>query len=165
MISQHTEKPSQSCTFHLDKNLYCLDVTAVQEVIKVLPVTPIPLLPDYLKGLINLRGQIVTAVDLRVLFGMQESSCSEKMCVICQWEGHLFGLIVDEIGDVFDTDRTSTTVSEALPEQLRVFIKYVHKTPSALIAEINLEKVFHHVDELLAMPVSVTDRHSRHQFL
>ena len=58
-------KPSQYCTFYLEKLLFGVDLQSVQEVIRTLGMTQVPLAPDVVSGLINLRGQIVTAVDLR----------------------------------------------------------------------------------------------------
>lgn len=60
----------QFCTFHLDSLFLGIEVLRVQEVIRAQPMTHVPLAPPAVKGLINLRGQIVTAIDLRDRFGL-----------------------------------------------------------------------------------------------
>jgi purine-binding chemotaxis protein CheW len=106
----------QLCTFLVDGQLFGVDVTRVQEVIRQQPMTPIPLAPPVVEGLINLRGQIVTAVDLRRRLDLPPRAPGQRaMNVVVRHEDATVSLLVDEIGDVVDVDDASL---EAPPETL-----------------------------------------------
>lgn len=92
-------------TFTLDGHLYGVDVGAVQEVLRGQARTRIPLAPRTVAGLINLRGQVLGAVDLRVLLGLPpRSDGAEPMLVVVRVGGESIALLVDTIGSVVDVD-------------------------------------------------------------
>lgn len=92
-------------TFTLDGHLYGVDVGAVQEVLRGQARTRIPLAPRTVAGLINLRGQVLGAVDLRVLLGLPpRSDGAEPMLVVVRVGGESIALLVDAIGSVVDVD-------------------------------------------------------------
>lgn len=97
-----TESLNQVCTFRLGKQLFGIDVLEVQEVIPVQEMTPVPNAPPAVSGLINLRGQIVTALDLRVQLGLPRSE-KEPMNIVVRTTNGPVALLVDEIGDVVET--------------------------------------------------------------
>src|SRR4051812_30814983 len=97
-----TSLATQYSTFYVADRLYGIEVTQVQEIAKPLPLTPIHLAPNYVSGLINLRGQIATAIGLRELFELPPDQEREKMSVVCKCEGTLLSLLVDKIGDVIE---------------------------------------------------------------
>lgn len=83
-----------------DRDL-CLDVENVQDVIRLGDITSVPRAAPWIAGVMNLRGHIVTAIDLRVRLGLPASDMSAKpMCVVVHVGGEAFGLIVDAVGDV-----------------------------------------------------------------
>ena len=108
---------SQFCTFYLDKLLFGVELKGVQEVIRSLDITSVPLAPKVVRGLINLRGQIVTAVDLRQRLELVPRSpdAPEMNVVVCSTDGAV-SLLVDEIGDVVEVEESTF---EAPPETLR----------------------------------------------
>lgn len=87
------------CTFQVSDGLYGLDVVRVHEVLRPQPLTRVPLAPPAVAGLLNLRGQIVPAVDLRTLFGFAPLATPGGFVVVRGTDG-LTALIVDAIGDV-----------------------------------------------------------------
>ena len=87
------------CTFHVADGLYGLDVARVHEVLRPQPLTRVPLAPGAVAGLLNLRGQIVPAVDLRRLFGIAPRETRGGLVVV-RGSGDLTALVVDAIGDV-----------------------------------------------------------------
>ncbi len=94
----------QFATFYLDQLFFGVEVRAVQEVVRYQPMTRVPLAPPMVQGLINLRGQIVTALDLRSRLGLLPRSDSElPMNVVLRTEDGAVSLLVDQIGDVIDT--------------------------------------------------------------
>src|SRR5271166_2849269 len=107
----------QFCTFYLDKLLFGVELRGVQEVIRSLDMIKVPLAPAVVSGLINLRGQIVTAVDLRRRLELQPRPLGTlAMNVVVRSEDGPVSLLVDEIGDVVEVEQTSF---EPPPETLR----------------------------------------------
>ncbi len=97
----------QYCTFMLDDLLFGVEVQQVQEVIRFQNLTEVPLASGVVHGLINLRGQIVTALDLRRRLSLPERPAGElPMNVVIRTEGDLVSLLVDEIGDVVEVDES-----------------------------------------------------------
>lgn len=98
------ESNQKYCTFRLEGHLFGLEVERVQEVIRALRITPVPLAPREVVGLINLRGQIVPAVCLRRRLGLSEETGIDPMNVVVFGEDGPVSLLVDEIGDVVEPD-------------------------------------------------------------
>src|SRR5215471_19097163 len=91
----------QFCTFFVDGYYFGLDVLKVQEVIRYQEMTRVPLAPPVVRGLINLRGQIVTAIDLRRRLELTDRPADQlPLNVVVQTDDGAFSLLVDEIGDV-----------------------------------------------------------------
>ncbi|MCX6400760.1 MAG: chemotaxis protein CheW [Propionibacteriales bacterium] len=94
----------QYCTFWVADLFFGVAVAEVQEVLRAQPMTPVPRAAGAVTGLINLRGQIVTAVDLRVRLGLPPRASDQlPMNVIVRSRGEVVSLLVDDIGDVIDT--------------------------------------------------------------
>ena len=92
---------AQLCTFWLDGLFFGVDVAHVQDVLRYQEMTTVPRAPRAVRGLINLRGQIVTAVDLRCRLGLPDRGPGElPMNVIVRSRGEVVSLLVDDIGDV-----------------------------------------------------------------
>ena len=127
----------QLCTFSLGELCLSLPVEDVQEVLCAQALTRIPLSPPAVRGLINLRGQIVTALDLRTVLGMQEGPRStEPMNLVLRGEG--FSLLVDEIGDVIGVDgETGEEPPATLREGLRRVCSTVFKLEDHLLVELD----------------------------
>jgi purine-binding chemotaxis protein CheW len=107
----------QYCTFFVDGYFFGLDVRQVQEIIRYQEMTRVPLAPDVVRGLINLRGQIVTAIDLRRRLELKDRPADLlPVNVVVQTEDGAVSLLVDEIGDVLEV---SEDLFERPPETLR----------------------------------------------
>jgi purine-binding chemotaxis protein CheW len=107
---------SQFATFYVDGQFFGVDVLHVQEVLRFQDMTRVPLAPATIQGLINLRGQIVTAIDMRRRLGLRPRSDSEvPMNVVLRSEDGAVSLLVDEIGDVLDVTAESR---EPVPENI-----------------------------------------------
>ena len=135
----------QFCTFFLDGHYFGVEVEKVQEVRMYQEMTPVPLAPPVLKGLINLRGQIVSAIDLRRRLEFRERDKSElPMNVVVRTEDGVVALLVDEIGDVLEFKEESF---EPLPETLsgvaRDMVTGVHKLKDSLMLILDTEKAIH----------------------
>jgi purine-binding chemotaxis protein CheW len=90
-------------TFHIDNQLYTVPTSEVVEIIRMQPITYMPNLPPYVKGVINLRGKIVPLIDMRLKFGKEEQEYGARTSVIIVEYGEFtVGLIVDSVKDVRD---------------------------------------------------------------
>ncbi len=90
-------------TFVLFKEEYGLEILKVREIIGVMAITPVPQTPDFIKGVINLRGKVIPVVDLRLKFGMPETDYTKETCIIVvDVEGLLMGIVVDTVSEVLD---------------------------------------------------------------
>lgn len=136
---------SQFCTFYLDKLLFGVELKGVQEVIRTLEMTKVPLAPEVVSGLINLRGQIVTAVDLRRRLELEPGPPGMlTMNVVVRSEDGAVSLLVDEIGDVVEVDETSfEPPPETLRGSVRALIVGVHKLDDHLMLVLDIEKACH----------------------
>ncbi|HEY4259005.1 MAG TPA: chemotaxis protein CheW [Schlesneria sp.] len=107
----------QLCTFFLDGLYFGVEVQKVQEVIRYQEMTRVPLAQPVVRGLINLRGQIVTAIDMRRRLGLPVLSADRlPMNVVIRTDDGPVSLLVDEIGDVLEVDEDAY---DAPPETLR----------------------------------------------
>jgi purine-binding chemotaxis protein CheW len=132
----------QFSTFYIAGLLYGIDVMKVQEITKALPMTRVPLAPKYVHGLINLRGQISTAIQLRELFGLHDQAPEEQMNVVCKVREILVSFLVDRIGDVMELNESSfEPAPDTIPENIRRFIEGVYKVPGTLMSVIDVERV------------------------
>lgn len=94
-------------TFKLDTEEFGLEILKVQEIIKMMDITRVPRTPDFVRGVINLRGKVIPVVDLRRKFDMESREETEKTCIIVvtvQRESGavVMGIIVDEVSEVLD---------------------------------------------------------------
>jgi len=114
-------KPLQLCSFRLADMTFGVDAVEVQEIIRIRAVTRVPLADSAVAGLINLRGQIVTAIDLRTRLGLPARATGDRSVnVVIRTEDGVFGLLVDEIGDVVDVDQHSLDpIPETVPAHVR----------------------------------------------
>lgn len=131
----------QFCTFSLKDQLFGVPVQRVQEVIRYQETTRVPLVPQVIRGLINLRGQIVMAVDLRRRLGIEEHGPDivPVNVVVRTTEGPV-SLLVDCIGDVVEVeDTTFEEPPQTLSENMRQLITGVHKLESGLMHVLDTE--------------------------
>lgn len=134
-------KELQLSTFSVHGMIYALAVTDVQEILKPMPLTPVPHSPDFVVGLINLRGQVATAVGLMELFGLGQSH-SDMMNIVCNIDGKLIAFQVDDIGDVIELESKSfETAPVTLSSNIRKFLKGVGKCEGEVLSIIDLSNV------------------------
>ena len=92
-------------TFYIDSTCYGIELLYISEIISILPITRIPGLPVYYKGIINLRGKVAPIIDVRLKFGQEERAYDDKTCIIMVNISDMqVGLIVDRVADVVTID-------------------------------------------------------------
>ena len=129
-------------TFTLGGRWYGVDVSAVQEVLRGLPRTRIPLAPPALAGLINLRGQVLTAVDLRAQLGLPpREDGTEPMLVVTHVDGEPVALLVDSIGAVVDVEPEQfEPPPDTLVGPTRELILGAYKLTDHLLLSLDVDK-------------------------
>lgn len=134
---------SSYCTFMVNDLLLGILVTDVQEIIRHQPATRVPLANPVVDGLINLRGQILTALDLRRRIGLEvPATRPEPMHVIVRGSGALVSLQVDGVGDVLDLDPGAfEPPPEPLRPPLRQMVNGVFKLDGRLLIVLDTDKV------------------------
>ena len=101
-------------TFSLGKEYYGLEIRHVTEIIGIQPITEVPELPEYVRGIINLRGKIIPIIDLRLRFGMPTIEQTDETCiVVVRAAGLEMGIVVDRVSDVLNI---SSADIEDVPE-------------------------------------------------
>lgn len=136
------EPLQQICTFFIGNQVFGVPVAQVQEVIRSQPVTPVPLASEVVEGMINLRGQIVIAIELRRRLGLSRRTSGDSMNVIVRTATDAVSLLVDKIGDVVEVDATSfePPPPTASPETRQVILG-VYKLEGRLLHLLDTEKV------------------------
>ena len=134
----------QYCTFYVENSFFGIEVIHVQEIIRFQNMTNVPLADSVIKGLINLRGQIVTAIDLRRRLGLKPRPAEdEPMNVIINTNDGAVSLLVDEIGDVIEVDKE---IYEPPPQNLsgkaRDLTTGVYKLKDKLLLTLDTNKLF-----------------------
>src|SRR5579863_2530150 len=132
----------QFCTFWMGPRLYGMPVEEVQEVIREQEMTRVPLAGSMVRGLINLRGKIVTAIDLRKGLGLGDQVAKGPlMNVVVSSEEHVVSFLVDAIGDVLDVEEESfEEVPDTLQGEARALVTGVYKLRSGLLHVLDGEK-------------------------
>ena len=129
-------------TFHVDNTFFGVDATDVQEVLRTQPMTRVPLATSEVKGLINLRGQVVVAIDLRERLGYDAPGEDvQQLNVVVRTEHGPVSLIVDDIDDVLEAD---DDLLESPPATLRGptkdLVTAVHKLDDQLLLVVDVKR-------------------------
>jgi purine-binding chemotaxis protein CheW len=132
----------QFCTFVLQQEFFGVPVQQVQEVIRYQEMTRVPLVSAVVSGLINLRGQIVTAIDLRRCLGMANRPADQlPMNVVVRTGDGPVSLLVDDIGDVIEVSADAYEATpQNMPAQQKEMVEGVYKLDGRLLLVLNTER-------------------------
>jgi purine-binding chemotaxis protein CheW len=133
----------QFCTFLLDRYYFGVDVRKVQEIIRYQEMTRVPLAPAVVRGLINLRGQIVTAIDLRRRLDLPDRPADlPPVNVVVSSPDGAICLLVDEIGDVITvSEETFERPPDSLRSRARELIRGAYKLDGLLLLELAMDEL------------------------
>lgn len=144
MNQTKTQEPLlQFVTFRLGDESYGINVMQVQEVLRVTEIAPVPGAPDFVLGIINLRGNVVTVIDARLRFGLPSKEPDDATrIVIIEAEQQVFGILVDSVAEVVDLARSDI---EAAPnvgnEESSRYIQGVASMGDELLIVVDLNKL------------------------
>ena len=135
---------NQILVFNINNELYGIDILKVQEILNFIQPTPIPNCPDYLKGIINLRGTIILVIDLRARFHF-DSPMDPNICVIVVVAigNKKYGLVVDSVSDVLTINEEN--IQEDIDIHSGIDNRYIMglvKANEQMIILVNIDKVF-----------------------
>jgi purine-binding chemotaxis protein CheW len=154
----------QYVTFGLGRELFGVEVTRAREILSEVPVTKVPQTPDYLLGVINLRGQVVPVVDLRVKMGLPHAEATRDSCIIVmevQVDGEALtvGGLADSVREVLELRDDQIEPPPRMGTKLRTeFIAGMGKVDEQFLILLELDRVFS--SEELAIVQEVDDLHA-----
>jgi purine-binding chemotaxis protein CheW len=130
-------------TFFLGTEEYGIEILKVQEIISMMTITPVPRTPHFVRGVINLRGKVITVVDLRLKFEMEAIAQSEETCIIVvQTQGIQMGCIVDKVSEVLDINAEEIEDPPSFGIEVNTeFILGVGKSQGKVKLLLNIDKV------------------------
>lgn len=139
-------------TFLLQDEEYGLEILKVREIMGVMNITPVPQTPPYVKGVINLRGQVIPVVDLRLKFGLPEGEYDQKTCIIVvDVKGTLMGIVVDTVSEVLDIKAANIEAAPTFGTELNTdYILGMGKVDGHVKILLEIDKVLSS-DELVAL--------------
>ncbi len=137
------EPPYLLTTFRLGGDHFCLDTRWVQEILSRQPITPVPLAPEYVAGLINLRGQIVMAVHLKKLLYLHRDDLpSDSMNIVIRQDEDAISLLVDDVDDVIEASPQAVQpVPETLNNIRKEYVSGVIPLQDKLVLMLDLQKI------------------------
>lgn len=136
-------------TFFLGDEEYAIEILKVQEIIGLMKITPVPKMPDYIRGVLNLRGKIVPVMNLRTRFGLEEIEDTDETCIIViQHEDYVMGVLVDRVSEVVDiaTENIEDVPSVGVDEQSE-YLAGIGKVDESVKMIIEVHKVLFDVPE------------------
>ncbi|WP_027358246.1 chemotaxis protein CheW [Desulforegula conservatrix] len=138
----------QYLTFHLDEEKFSLDITQVKEVLDFTTITKVPRTPDFMRGVINLRGGVVPVIDLRLKMGMPETVKTVHTRIIIvevmiDGDPTILGVIADSVEEVCDIDSDMILPPPRIGTRLKTdFIKGMGKLGEDFVIILDIDKVF-----------------------
>ncbi len=138
---------TQYLTFKLDDEVFALDITKVREVLDFTTVTKVPRTPEFMRGVINLRGSVVPVVDLRLKFGMSKTEKTVNTCIIVEVkvddETKVLGALADSVQEVMDLEPHHIEPAPKIGTRLNTeFIKGMGKRDDRFVILLDIDKVF-----------------------
>ncbi len=139
---------TQYLTFKLDSEVFAVDISKVREVLDFTSVTKVPRTPDFMRGVINLRGSVVPVVDMRLKFGMTETEKTVNTCIIIveislDNEITILGALADSVQEVMDLEPDQIEPAPRIGTRLRTdFIKGMGKKDEHFIMILDIDKIF-----------------------
>ncbi len=139
---------TQYLTFKLDEEVFALDVAKVREILDFTDITKVPQTPDFMRGVINLRGSVVPVVDMRLKFGMSKTQKTVNTCIVVvevstEGETTVLGALADSVQEVIELEPSQIEPTPRIGTKLRTdFIMGMGKHDGRFIMILDIDKVF-----------------------
>ncbi|MFA9380525.1 MAG: chemotaxis protein CheW [Acetanaerobacterium sp.] len=149
-------------SFIIDEQSYCIDIRYVIEIIVVQPITQVPELPGYVKGIINLRGKVIPVLDVRLRFGKEERVYDDKTCfVVVDVLGSSVGIIVDEVEEVLKIPDENIVQPPSFSKNgSSRYVKGIGKIGEAVKLVLDCQKLLSddEIDEIVGIADAATEK-------
>lgn len=148
MSSELLTETNQYLSFKLDEEIFALGIAKVREVLDYISITKVPKTPDFMRGVINVRGGVVPVVDMRIKFGMPKTEQTVNTCIIIveiEMEGEttVLGVLADSVEEVMDIDPSQIEPAPKIGTRLRTdFIRGMGKRGEEFVIILDIDKVF-----------------------
>lgn len=149
-LEEDTQK-GKFLTFSLGEEYYGIDIMYVTEIVGIQPITVVPEMPDFIKGIINLRGKIIPVMDVRLKFRKEAKDYNDRTCIIVIDVHELsIGIIVDAVSEVLNINDENIVPPPNMNASGRKYIKSVGKSDKNVILILDCEKLLNdnEMDEL-----------------
>jgi len=153
---------AQYLTFKLENEVFAVGVSSVREILDYTAITKVPRTPDYMRGVINVRGSVVPVVDLRLKFGMTKTEQLVNTCIIVleiglDDETTVLGALADSVQEVIELEPAQIEPPPKIGTRLKTeFIRGIGKGDSEFIMILDIDKVFSS-DELSAIETATEE--------
>lgn len=146
---ENIAQKDQYLNFVCGQEHYCVNIRYVTEIVGIQPITNMPDLPGYVKGIINLRGRIIPVIDVRLLFGMHQKEYDDRTCIIVIIINDAsFGLIIDRVTEVLNIPECNIVPNPyENSDQNKRYVKNIGKVGSDVMLILDCEKMID-VDQL-----------------
>ncbi|MDF2843980.1 MAG: chemotaxis signal transduction protein [Herbinix sp.] len=129
-------------TFSMGNETYGMEIRYVTEIIGIQPITEVPELPNYIRGIINLRGKIIAVMDVRLRFKKEYLEYNDRTCiVVIDTKDMLIGLIVDSVSEVLAISEDEIVAPPDINKNSQKYIKAIGKTGSEVKLLLDCEKL------------------------
>jgi purine-binding chemotaxis protein CheW len=138
----------QYLTFQLSEEVFALDVSHVREILEFTTVTKVPKTPDYMRGVINLRGSVVPVLDMRLKFDLAATEKTVNTCIIvvevsCEEETTIIGALVDSVQEVFELEADQIEPPPRMGTRLKTgFVKGMGKKDDRFVIILDIDRLF-----------------------
>jgi purine-binding chemotaxis protein CheW len=156
MSMETVTETTQYLTFKLDEEIFALDVAKVREILEESSITKVPQTPEFMRGVINLRGSVVPVIDLRLKFGMSRTEKTVNTCIIVvevqlEDEVIVLGALADSVQEVIEMEPAQIEAAPHIGSRLNTdFIKGMGKVDGRFIMILDIDRVFSS-DELVSV--------------
>jgi len=156
MSTSEITETRQYLTFRLGNEIFATDVAKVREVLDLTPITSIPRTPEFMSGVINLRGSVVPVVDLRLCLAMEKTRNTRNTCIVVvevelDGEATIIGALADSVEEVIDLEPEQIQPAPRIGTQIRTdFIRGMGKRETQFVMILDIDRVFS-ADELAAV--------------
>ncbi len=148
MSATETSEMTQVLTFKLGEEVFAVNVSRVQTVLDLLPITKVPRTPDFMKGVINMRGVVIPIIDMNLKFSMETTEETVDTCIIVieinlENETTVLGMLVDAVQEVLDLDPEQIEPAPRLGSHLNTeFIEGMGKRDGQFIIILDINRIF-----------------------
>ena len=161
VLKNISEEVSTFLTFRLGKELFAVNVSKVLTILEMKPITKVPNSPDHMRGVINLRGQVLPVIDMRIKFGMEATEFTQNTCINVlniniDNEDTQLGILVDAVDQVLEIKESEIEESPTIGTRYKTeFIEGMYRLDDGFIMLLNIDLIFNSNDLLLTADVEV----------